>query len=462
MSDIDFRENCGVLGILGHKKAVLNITVGLVHLQHRGSDSFGIVSYDNGVSYTEYYKGCVADSMHKISISGDTAIGHVRYSTSGIAKQSVDQPVCCDLGGDIGKIFISYNGNMSNYDALREDLIEQGCDVKTDMDSELFTHLLSKSDKDDLIDKIRDMLLPIEGAYSLVIMTRDKMIAVCDPHGIRPLVMGKIDDSYIFSSESCVFSVLNADFIRDVDNGELVVIDKSANNSINSMRLFEDIEPSKAKRMCLFEYVYFSRFDSHIHNNPIYTVRKSIGRKMAEIFKINADIVVPVPDSGNVIALGYSEFSKIPYENGLAKNSYMARTFIAPNQFERESRAKMKYSPNINVLKNKNIILIDDSIVRGTTLKHILQLIRGAGVRSVHVCVASPKVIHPCFYGISMPSYEELFAVHHTVEEMQHILNADSINYLDLKDLRAIIDITATKDAKGGYCDACFSGRYLY
>jgi amidophosphoribosyltransferase len=447
-------EECGVFAIYNNKDAAINTTLGLHALQHRGQESCGIVTSDGKEFHIHLADGLVSDNFNNQKIVdtliGDQAIGHVRYSTAGKKNTRNHQPIFANFS--FGDLAIAHNGNLTNAQILKKELIEKGSIFQSSMDSEVIIHLIALSKKTTIKERIIDALSQIKGAFSLVIMLKDQIIAVRDIHGVRPLVLGKLEDSYIVASESCALDIIDGQRIRDIQKGEMVIIDK---NSIHSEFPFKKA-PSK---FCVFEYIYFARPDSFIEGKNVYDVRKNIGIELAKEIKIDGDLVVPVPDSGVSAAIGYSKQSQIPFELGIIRNHYVGRTFIEPTDKIRHFGVKLKHNANRNLIAGKRVILIDDSIVRGTTSKKIVKMMRDAGAKEVYLLIASPPTTGSCFYGIDTPDKESLIANKLTKEEIAKEVQADLVEYISEDGLyRAIGE--AKRNADPQYCDACFTGDY--
>jgi amidophosphoribosyltransferase len=448
-------EECGVFGIYNNNDSAAHTALGLHALQHRGQEAAGIVSFDNGQFYSHRAIGRVGDNFNSKTVidvlKGDCAIGHVRYSTSGEKQTRNIQPVFGEFS--FGGMAIAHNGNLTNSLTLRKQLIKNGSIFQSTMDTELFIHLVATSTYSKVAERITDALRQVEGAYSLVALTGKKLIAARDPYGVRPLSMGKLGDSIIFASETCAFDIIGAEFVRDVEPGELIIVDK---DGIHSSKPFGKTKP----RFCVFEYVYFARPDSSIEGKNVYNVRKNIGAELAKESGIEADVVVPVPDSGVPAAIGYAEAAGIPFELGIIRNHYIGRTFIEPTDQVRNLGVKLKHNANASVLKGKDVILIDDSIVRGTTSKKIVAMVREAGARKIHMRIASPPTTDPCFYGVDTPEKSKLIAANNSTEEIAKIIGVDSLAFLSIDGLyRAMGEAKRNGDAPQ-YCDACFSGDY--
>jgi amidophosphoribosyltransferase len=453
--DDHFRDECGVFGIYGHPDAAAHTALGLHALQHRGQEAAGVVSYDGHQFNSHRALGHVGDNFNSgdviETLPGKMAIGHVRYSTSGDKALRNVQPLFADF--KFGGLSIAHNGNLTNAYALRKALVERGCIFQSTSDTEAFIHLIAMSKAVNVVERVIDALRQAEGAYSLVAMTQEKIIGVRDPRGVRPLVLGKIGESMILASETCALDIIGAEFVRDVEPGELVVINK---NGLRSFKPFLPIPP----KFCIFEFIYFARPDSSLEGRNVYHIRKKIGMELAKESGIEADVVVPVPDSGVPAALGYAEQSGIPFELGIIRNHYVGRTFIEPTQQIRNLGVKLKHNANAQYLKGKRVVLIDDSIVRGTTSVKIVDMVRAAGATEVHMCISSPPITNPCFYGIDTPEREELLASMHDLESMRKVIGVDSLNFISFDGLyRAVGDESRNMD-NPQFCDACFSGDY--
>ncbi len=448
-------EECGIFGIFGSADAAVNTALGLHALQHRGQEAAGIVSMSGELFSAHFAEGLVADNFTSQRVvkklEGDLAIGHVRYSTAGKKTARNYQPIYAQLS--CGFLALAHNGNLTNATTLRNRLIKQGAIFQSTMDTEVIIHLIALSQKPTLNEKIIDAISQIEGAFSLVIIHEGKIIALRDPSGVRPLVLGKLGDSYVVASETCAFDIIGAKFERDVEHGEMIIIDK---NGVTSLSPF----PAKPSKFCIFEYVYFARPDSLLEGKNVYEMRKNIGIELAREIKIDADVIVPIPDSGVPAAIGYALESKIPFELGIIRNHYVGRTFIEPTDKIRHFGVKLKHNANLSVIKDKKVVLIDDSIVRGTTSKKIVQMIRDAGAKEVHMLIASPPTISPCFYGVDTPDKKDLIAANHSVEKITKMIGADSLAYISIDGLyRAILELRRNNDIPQ-YCDACFTGEY--
>jgi amidophosphoribosyltransferase len=448
-------EECGVFGIFNSKDAAAHTALGLHALQHRGQESAGIVSFDNNQFHNYKAMGRVGDNFNTPEVmqilQGDCAVGHVRYSTSGSKQTRNIQPVFAEFS--FGGMAIAHNGNLTNALTLRKQLIKRGSIFQSTMDTELFIHLIATSTHSKVVDRITDAIRQVDGAYSLVALTKKKLIAARDPHGVRPLSMGKLGDSYIFASETCAFDIIGAKFVRDVEPGELIIIDK---DGIHSSKPFAPVKP----RFCIFEYVYFARPDSSVEGKNVYNVRKAIGEQLAKESGVKADVVVPVPDSGVPAAIGYAAAAGIPFELGIIRNHYIGRTFIEPTDQVRNLGVKLKHNANEAVLKGKDVILIDDSIVRGTTSKKIVAMVREAGARKIHMRIASPPTTDPCFYGVDTPEKSKLIAAQNSTEEIAKIIGVDSLAFLSIDGLYRAMGEKKRDGKAPQYCDACFTGDY--
>jgi amidophosphoribosyltransferase len=449
MSD-GWREECGVFGIHGHPEASNMTYLGLYALQHRGQESAGIASADGEVITFHKEMGLVADIFSEeilARLPGHVAIGHVRYSTTGSSELKNAQPVVVDF--ESGSIAVAHNGNLVNAHEIKRELEVSGSIFQSTMDTEVIVHLIARSRKERVEDRIVDALNQVRGAYSLLFMTRDRLIGVRDPHGIRPLVLGRTKgNGTVICSESCALDLIEADFLREVEPGEMVVVDP---RGVQSYRPFLPA----VERFCIFEHVYFARPDSILGGRSVYEVRKELGRQLARECPAEADIVIPVPDSGVPAALGYSGAAGIPFEMGLIRNHYVGRTFIEPQQSIRHFGVKIKLNAVRDVVEGRRVVVVDDSIVRGTTGRKIIKMIRGAGAKEIHVRISSPPTCYPCFYGIDTPLRRDLIAATHTLDEINTYLTSDSMGYLSMRGLHACVP-----NGKTTYCDACFSGSY--
>ncbi len=449
------REECGIFGISNHDDASALVALGLHSLQHRGQEGCGIVSFDGKNYHSEKRQGLVGDHFTKSNVinklPGKSAIGHNRYSTTGETSLRNIQPFFADL--HVGGLSIAHNGNLTNALLLRESLVKDGAIFRTTSDTETIVQLIAKSKRDKIIDKLIDTLFQIQGGYSLVLMTNKKLIGVRDPFGIRPLVIGKLKNSYIFASETCALDIVGATFVREVENGEVVFIE---NDKLNSIRPF----PKQKARPCIFEYIYFARPDSIIGGKCAYEYRKSFGMQLAKESDVNADMVVPVPDSGVPSAIGYAEYSKKKFELGLIRNHYVGRTFIEPTQSIRSLGVKLKLSSTKSIVKNKSIILIDDSLVRGTTCHKIVKMLYEAEAKEVHVRIACPEIKFPDFYGVDMPTKNELLAYKKNNSEICEYINAKSLKFLSLDGLYEGLGKGKRNNIYPQFSDHYFTGEY--
>lgn len=447
----ELNEKCAVVGIFDHPEASKLAYFSLHSLQHRGQEACGISSADGIKVHTIKDRGLVSQVFtdEKIkTLKGTSAIGHNRYSTAGDDSILDAQPVFARY--DLGEMAIVHNGNLTNAKEVRDRLIKRGAIFQTFMDTENLIHLIAKSEERKLLDRIIDAVKKIEGAYSLVFLSRTKMFAMRDPYGLRPLSLGKVGNGYIVASETCAFDLVGAEFIRDVEPGELLVFEEG--KEPKSIKIFEP-----TPKHCIFEYVYFARPDSDVFGQNVYQMRKNMGRKLAHIDPIEADMIVPVPDGGVPAAIGYSQESGIPYELGIMRNHYIGRTFIEPTQQMRDLKVKMKLSPITSLIKGKKLIVVDDSIVRGTTSKRIVKMLKEAGAAEVHMRISSPPTTDPCYYGIDTPDKENLIAANMSNQEMCDFMGADSLAYLSHD---ALLESVNAVDSQ--YCTACFTGKYLY
>lgn len=447
----ELNEKCAVVGIFDHPEASKLAYFSLHSLQHRGQEACGISSADGVKVHTIKDRGLVSQVFtdEKIrTLKGSAAIGHNRYSTAGDDSILDAQPVFARY--DLGEMAIVHNGNLTNAKEVRDRLIKRGAIFQTFMDTENLIHLIAKSEESKLLDRIIDAVKKIEGAYSLVFLSRTKMFAMRDPYGLRPLSLGKVGNGYIVASETCAFDLVGAEFIRDVEPGELLVFEEG--REPQSIKVFEP-----TPKHCIFEYVYFARPDSDVFGQNVYQMRKNMGRELAHIYPIEADMIVPVPDGGVPAAIGYSQESGIPYELGIMRNHYIGRTFIEPTQQMRDLKVKMKLSPITSLIKGKKLIVVDDSIVRGTTSKRIVKMLKEAGAAEVHMRISSPPTTDPCYYGIDTPDKENLIAANMSNQEMCDFMGADSLAYLSHDALLRSVNAVDSQ-----YCTACFTGKYLY
>ncbi len=454
--DLDrLKEECGVFGISNHEDASRLVALGLHSLQHRGQEGCGIVSFDGNSFHSEKRQGLVGDHFTDIEtikkLPGNAAIGHNRYSTTGETSLRNIQPFFADLYH--GGLSIAHNGNLTNAITLRNDLVKNGSIFRTTSDTETIVQLIAQSKRDKIIDKITETLFKIQGGYALVILTNKKLIGIRDPLGIRPLVIGKLGKSYVLASETCALDIVDAKFIREVENGEMVVIEK---NEIKSFKPFNKVK----SRPCVFEYIYFARPDSILSGECAYEYRKRLGEELAKESGIDADIVVPVPDSGVPAAIGYSQSSGLKFELGLIRNHYVGRTFIEPTQNIRSFGVKLKLSSTKSILKNKSVILIDDSLVRGTTCSKIVKMLFKAGAKEVHVRIACPEIKYPDFYGIDMPTKKELLSSDKNTDEICNFLGSTSCKFLSIDGLYRALLKEKRNNSYPQFSDHYFTGEY--
>ena len=449
------KEECGIFGISSHDDASALVALGLHALQHRGQEGCGIVSFDGKNYHSEKRQGLVGDhftdSETLNKLPGKFAIGHNRYSTTGETSLRNIQPFFADL--HMGGLSIAHNGNLTNALLLRENLVKDGAIFRTTSDTETIVQLIAKSKREKFVDKLIDALFQIQGGYSLVLMTNKKLVGVRDPFGIRPLVIGRLKDSFIFASETCALDIVGATFLREVENGEIVIVE---GNKLKSIKPF----PKQKQRPCVFEYIYFARPDSLINKKCAYEYRKNLGAELAKETDLSADLVVPVPDSGVPAALGYAEQSKKRFELGLIRNHYVGRTFIEPSQNIRSLGVKLKLSSTKTIIKNKSIILIDDSLVRGTTCNKIVKMLYESGAKEVHVRIACPVIKFPDFYGVDMPTKEELLAHEKDISEMCNYIKAKSLKFLSLEGLYKALINEKRNNSYPQFSDHYFTGEY--
>jgi amidophosphoribosyltransferase len=444
-----FKDECGVFGIFGHPEAANMTYLGLYALQHRGQESAGIAAADGADVRLSRAMGYVADTFDGDSLSqlpGRSAIGHVRYSTAGESKLSNAQPILIDCAH--GQIGICHNGNLVNAGELRGELVGAGSIFQSNSDTEVVLHLYARSRAGSVEDAIVESVSQIQGAFSLLMITKDRLIAVRDPHGFRPLALGRLDDAYVVCSETCAMDLIGAVYVRDVEPGEVVVI------SADGLRSIKPFLPAPLAH-CVFEHVYFARPDSYVFGKSVNEVRTNLGRMLAREQRVDADVVVPVPDSGVCAAVGYADEAGIPLRMGLIRNHYVGRTFIQPQSSIRHFGVKVKLNPVRSILDGKRVVLVDDSIVRGTTSRKIVRMVRAAGAREVHVRISCPPTVSPCYYGIDTPRKSELIAATHSIDEIRDFLEADSVGYLSLDGLT-----TAVGSGHQGYCTSCYTGHY--
>jgi len=444
-----FKDECGIFGIFGHREAAKLVYLGLYALQHRGQESAGIAASAGDTIRVLKVMGQVADAFDEAALAklpGAHAIGHVRYSTAGESKLVNAQPLVSDCVH--GQIAICHNGNLVNAHELRDGLVRAGSIFQSTSDTEVFVHLYARSKAASVEDALIESVARTRGAYSLAVLTRDRLIAVRDPHGFRPLALGRLGEAFIVCSETCALDLIGAAYLRDVEPGEVLVVGAGGVRSIRPLR-------AQVPQHCIFEHVYFARPDSCVFGESVNEVRTNLGRRLAEESPSEADIVVPVPDSGVCAAIGYSEQSRTALKMGLIRNHYVGRTFIEPQQSIRDFGVKVKLNPVRSILAGKRVVLIDDSIVRGTTSRKIVTMIKTAGAAEVHVRISCPPIVSPCFYGIDTPRRSELIAARHTVEEIEKFLGADSLRYLSLEGL-----LSCVNERRTSYCTSCYTGRY--
>ncbi|MBN8959701.1 MAG: amidophosphoribosyltransferase [Rhizobiales bacterium] len=453
--DDALREKCGVFGIFNHPDAAAITALGLHALQHRGQEAAGIVSFDGERFHSERRLGLVGDTFSRRDVidrlPGTSAVGHTRYSTTGETILRNVQPLFAELNA--GGFAVAHNGNLTNGLTLRRELVRGGAMMQSTTDTEVILHLVARSQRNRFIDRYIDALRTIEGAYALVSLTNKKLIGARDPLGIRPLVLGELDGSPILASETCALDIIGAKYVRDIEPGEVIVFD---DHGAQSHKPF----PPMAPRPCIFEYIYFARPDSVVGGRPVYEVRKAMGAQLARESHVPADVVVPVPDSGVPAALGYSRAAGIPYELGIIRNHYVGRTFIQPTQSVRELGVRMKHSANRAAIEGKRIVLIDDSLVRGTTSRKIVKMMRDAGASEVHFRIASPPITHPDYYGIDTPDRSGLLAATHTLEEMRALIGADSLAFLSVDGIYRAMGEPGRDPAQPKFTDHCFTGEY--
>ena len=444
-----FRDECGVFGIFGHPEAANLTYLGLFALQHRGQESAGIAVADGGKIRVSRAMGQVADAFDEaalVKLPGHLAIGHTRYSTAGESKLENAQPFAIDCAH--GQIAVAHNGNLVNARELRDDLVWSGSIFQTSSDTEVLLHLYARSRAASVEDALVESIAQIRGAYSLALLTKNRLIAARDPNGFRPLALGRLGDSWIVCSETCALDLIGATYERDVEPGEIVVI---SDGGLRSIKPF----PPQPLAHCVFEHVYFARPDSYVFGRSVNEVRSDLGRTLAREAPVPADVVVPIPDSGVCAAIGYAEEAGLPMKMGLIRNHYVGRTFIQPAQSIRHFSVKVKLNPVRSILEGRKVVLIDDSIVRGTTSRKIVKMIKAAGAQEVHLRISCPPTISPCYYGVDTPSRSELIAATHTIEEIRDFVEADSLAYLSLDGLRAAVGTT-----QGSYCTSCYTGVY--
>ena len=453
--DDRLREECGVFGIYNHKDAAALTALGLHALQHRGQEACGINTFDGKNFYSVKRRGLVGDNFtsEKIikQLPGNAAIGHNRYSTTGLPIIRNIQPFFADL--HLGGISIAHNGNLTNAIHIREQMVKDGAIFQTTSDTETVVQLIAKSRRAKILDKIIDAIFQVQGGYAMVMLSNKKLIGIRDPYGIRPLVLGRLKDSYIFASETCALDIIGAEFVREVENGEIVIINK---DGVESVKPF----PKQNARPCIFEYIYFSRPDSIVGGKGVYDYRKNLGRQLAIESPTDADLISAVPDSGNPAAIGYAEQSKIQFDMGIIRNHYVGRTFIEPTQQIRQLGVKLKHNPNKAAIKNKTLILVDDSIVRGTTSKKIVSMLYDAGAKEVHMKISSPPIKYPDYYGIDTPNVSELLAANNSIEEMRKIIGVKTLAFLSIDGVYKALGHEKRDNKNPQFTDHCFTGDY--
>ena len=453
--DDKLHEECGIFGIFGHPDAATHTALGLHALQHRGQESAGIVSTTGTQFFSHHGLGRVGDNFGEAQVidelKGFAAIGHNRYSTTGRPEIRNIQPLFADLS--FGGLSIAHNGNLTNAVALRGELVDHGSIFRSTSDTEVIIHLMALSKGASVTDRLVDALRRVEGAYSLVALTEDTLIGARDPYGVRPLVLGRLDGAHILTSETVALDIIGADLVRDIEPGEMVV---ARNGELTSYKPFE----SRAGRFCIFEYIYFARPDSLSQGKSVYEARKAIGVELAREAPCNAELVVPVPDSGVPAAIGYAAEAGLPFELGIIRNHYVGRTFIEPTDQIRHLGVKLKHNANHRLLEGKRIVLVDDSIVRGTTSTKIVEMVRSAGAAEVHMRVASPPTTHSCFYGVDTPERDELLAADMDVTRMAELIGVDSLSFVTIDGLYRAMGENGRNDCAPQYCDACFTGDY--
>jgi len=445
----ELREECGIFGIYGHTEAANLAYLGLYALQHRGQESVGIATSDGERLQIHKAMGYVADNFSEdtfAKLAGTSAIGHVRYSTAGESGVKNAQPILIDCAH--GEIAIGHNGNLVNAQELRDRLVGQGSIFQTTSDTDTLLHLYARSRAATIEDALIESVTQAQGAFSLVLLTRDRLIAVRDPHGFRPLTLGRLGDAYIVCSETCALDLIDAQWVRDIEPGEMLVIGPEGAKS------YHPFTPAPAAH-CIFEHVYFARPDSYVFGQSVNEVRTEFGRRLAREQAVPADVVVPIPDSGVCAATGFAEVSGVPLRMGLIRNHYVGRTFIEPHQSIRHFGVRVKLNPVKSILQGKRVVLVDDSLVRGTTSRKIVKMVRAAGASEVHMRISCPPTVSPCFYGVDTPRRAELIAATHTLEEIRRYIGADSLGYLSLEGL-----LGAVGPARGDYCTSCYTGRY--
>ncbi len=454
--DDKLHEECGIFGVYRHSDAAALTALGLHALQHRGQEASGIVTFDGHHFHAHRALGQVGDNFNSEEVigklRGDAAIGHVRYSTAGDTVMRNVQPLFADFS--FGGFAIGHNGNLTNSGGLRERLVRRGALFHTTTDTEVILHLISNSRFEDPVDRLIDALRQVEGAYALIALSDDCVIGARDPLGVRPLVLGRLDgEAHILASETCALDIIGAEFVRDIAPGEVVILDR---DGVRSHRPFGQ----RGSRFCVFEYIYFARPDSIVEGSSVYDARKRIGAELAREAPVEADVVIPVPDSGVPAAIGFAAEAGIPFELGIIRNHYVGRTFIEPSDHIRHLGVRLKHNANRAHISGKNVVLVDDSIVRGTTSSKIVEMVRNAGARKVHMRISSPPTAHSCFYGIDTPERGELLAARHDIEGMRKLIGADSLAFLSIDGLYRAMGAGGRDPAAPGFCDACFTGEY--
>jgi amidophosphoribosyltransferase len=445
-----FKDECGVFGIFGHPEAANLTYLGLRALQHRGQESAGIATADGEKVRLSRAMGHVSDAFDENvlqALPGHLAIGHTRYSTAGESKLQNAQPILIDCAH--GQIAIAHNGNLVNAGELKDELVANGSIFQTSSDTEVVLHLYAKSRAYSVEEALTESILQVRGAYSLVMLTKNRMIAARDPHGFRPLVLGRLGEAHIVCSETCALDLIDARYVRDIEPGEMIVVSDGGPRSVKPF-------PAMPKSHCVFEHVYFARPDSYVFGRSVNEVRTNLGRILAREAAVPADVVVPIPDSGVCAAIGYAEEAKLPLQMGLIRNHYVGRTFIQPQQSIRHFSVKVKLNPVRSILEGRRVVLVDDSIVRGTTSRKIVKMVKAAGAREVHLRISCPPTISPCFYGVDTPSRTELIASSHTIDEIRRYVEADTLAYLSIDGLRAAVG----PEQAGSYCTSCYTGVY--
>src|SRR5262245_15306619 len=444
-----FKEECGVFGIYGHSEAANLTYLGLYALQHRGQESVGIASSDGARLNLHKSMGYVADAFDQAKIEqlgGMSAVGHVRYSTAGDSGLKNAQPILIDCAH--GEIAVCHNGNLVNAQELRDSLVREGSIFQTTSDTEVLLHLYARSKAGSVEQALVESISQVQGAFSLVLLTRDRLIAAREPHGFRPLRLGKLGDAYIVCSETCALDLIDAEWVRDIEPGEMFIVGPEGEKSLHPF-------PPAPSAHCIFEHVYFSRPDSYVFGKSVNEVRTELGRRLAREQPATADVVVPVPDSGVCAATGFAEASGLPLQMGLIRNHYVGRTFIEPHQSIRHFGVRVKLSPVKSILQGRRVILVDDSIVRGTTSRKIVKMVRAAGATEVHMRISCPPTISPCFYGVDTPKRAELIAATHSLDEIRRYIGADSLGYLSLDGM-----LSAVGSERRSYCTSCYTGEY--